>query len=205
MFTTNQVAIVLQGRQAGKKVVIIKQLDEGTKDRPYPHAIVAGVERYPRKVTRRMGQKKLAVRSKVKPFIKVSDYETDMLAKYIVLSLVITSQVVNYSHLFPTRYALELEGLKNTLSADTFKEPSQREDAKKNIKKLFEDRYTTGKNKWFFQALRVRPHSYLLFMQHSQISLVLSSFSYWCPNQNIVCNMIMHTTRVTFAHVGFAV
>lgn len=50
---------------------MIKQLDEGTKERPYPHAIVAGVERYPRKVTRRMGQKKLALRSKVKPFIKV--------------------------------------------------------------------------------------------------------------------------------------
>jgi large subunit ribosomal protein L27e len=34
-------------------------VDEGSKERPYPHAIVAGVERYPR-------------RSKVKPFIKVS-------------------------------------------------------------------------------------------------------------------------------------
>ena len=66
-----QVAIVLQGRQAGKKVVVIKQLDEGSKERPFPHAIVAGIERYPRKVTRRMGQKKLAHRSKVKPFIKV--------------------------------------------------------------------------------------------------------------------------------------
>ena len=61
----------MQGRQAGKKVVVIKQLDEGTKERPYPHAIVAGVERYPRKVTKRMGAKKLAKRSKVKPFIKV--------------------------------------------------------------------------------------------------------------------------------------
>ncbi|KAF9453386.1 hypothetical protein P691DRAFT_792835 [Macrolepiota fuliginosa MF-IS2] len=142
-----QVAIVLQGRQAGKKVVIIKQLDEGTKDRPYPHAIVAGVERYPRKVTRRMGQKKLALRSKVKPFIKV----------------------VNYSHLFPTRYALELEGLKGIVSADTFKEPTQREDAKKNIKKLLEDRYTTGKNKWFFQALRVR-RNYNRWVAHSLIA-----------------------------------
>lgn len=76
MLTLNQVAIVLQGRQAGKKVVIIRQQDDGTKDRPYPHAIVAGIERYPRKVTRRMGQKKVAVRSKVKPFIKVSLYSS---------------------------------------------------------------------------------------------------------------------------------
>jgi large subunit ribosomal protein L27e len=64
-------------------------------------------------------------------------------------------KVVNYSHLFPTRYALELEGLKGSVSNDTFKEVSQREDAKKNIKKQLEDRYTSGKNKWFFQPLRV--------------------------------------------------
>ncbi|KAJ3511806.1 hypothetical protein NLJ89_g3885 [Agrocybe chaxingu] len=132
VYKPGKVAIVLQGRQAGKKVVVIKQLDEGTKEIPFPHAIVAGVERYPRKVTRRMGQKKVAHRSKVKPFIKI----------------------INYSHLFPTRYALELEGLKNSVSADTFKEPSQREAAKKTIKKLLEDRYTSGKNKWFFQPLR---------------------------------------------------
>lgn len=41
------------------------------------------------------------------------------------------------------------------MAAETFKEPSQREDAKKQVKKLFEDRYASGKNKWFFQPLRV--------------------------------------------------
>lgn len=65
-------------------------------------------------------------------------------------------QVINYSHLFPTRYAFELEGLKGSASVETFKEPSQREDAKKNIKKQLEERYQSGKNKWFFQPLRVR-------------------------------------------------
>ncbi|EGO01146.1 hypothetical protein SERLA73DRAFT_134389 [Serpula lacrymans var. lacrymans S7.3] len=132
VYKPGKVALILQGRQAGKKVVVIKQMDEGTKERPYPHAIVAGIERYPRKVTRSMGAKKVAKRSKVKPFIKV----------------------VNYSHLFPTRYALELEGLKGSVAAETFKEPSQREDSRKTIKKLLEERYTSGKNKWFFQPLR---------------------------------------------------
>ncbi|KAK2460862.1 hypothetical protein APHAL10511_007332 [Amanita phalloides] len=132
VYKAGKVAIILQGRQAGRKVVVIKQLDEGTKERRYPHAIVAGIERYPRKVTRRMGQSKVAKRNKIKPFIKV----------------------VNYSHLFPTRYALELEGLRNILSADTFKEPSQRENAKKDIKKLLEERYTSGKNPWFFKPLK---------------------------------------------------
>ena len=64
-------------------------------------------------------------------------------------------KTVNYSHLFPTRYALELEGLKGVVAAETFKEPTQRENARKNIKKLLEERYQSGKNKWFFQALRV--------------------------------------------------
>ena len=126
---------MLSGRQAGKKVVVIKQLDEGTKERPYPHAIVAGIERYPLKVTKRMGAKKIAKRSKVKPFIKV----------------------VNYNHLMPTRYTLELEGLKNTVTSDTFKEVSQREEAKKNVKKVLEDRYTSGKNRWFFTPLSMFP------------------------------------------------
>jgi hypothetical protein len=64
-------------------------------------------------------------------------------------------KVVNYSHLFPTRYALELESLKGSVTGDTFKEPTHREDAKKNIKKIFEERYLSGKNKWFFSPLRV--------------------------------------------------
>lgn len=58
------------------------------------------------------------------------------------------------THLMPTRYTLELENLKGVLSADTFKEPTQREDAKKTVKKAFEERYTSGKNRWFFTPLR---------------------------------------------------
>ncbi|ORY75720.1 60S ribosomal protein L27-B [Protomyces lactucae-debilis] len=127
-----KVAIVTRGRYAGKKVVIVQPVDNGSKAHPFAHALVAGVERYPLKVTRSMSAKRMAKRSKVKPFVKV----------------------INYNHLMPTRYALELESLKGVISADTFKEPSQREDAKKTIKKSFEERYTSGKNKWFFTPLR---------------------------------------------------
>jgi len=79
-----------------------------------------------------MGAKKVEKRSRIKPFIKV----------------------VNYNHLMPTRYTLELEGLKGVISNDTFKEVSQREDAKKTVKKALEERYTSGKNRWFFTPLR---------------------------------------------------
>ncbi|KAI5798028.1 ribosomal L27e protein family-domain-containing protein [Peziza echinospora] len=127
-----RVAIITRGRYAGKKVVIIKVQEEGTKIHPFGHALVAGIERYPSKVTKRMSKKTVTKRSKVKPFIKA----------------------VNFNHIMPTRYTLELEGLKNIISQDTFKEPSQREDAKKTIKKALEERYTSGKNRWFFQQLR---------------------------------------------------
>ncbi|EPE36020.1 60S ribosomal protein L27 [Glarea lozoyensis ATCC 20868] len=127
-----RVAIITRGRYAGKKVVIIQPQDAGNKSHPYPHALVAGIERYPSQITRRMSKTRQEKRSKVKPFIKV----------------------INYNHLMPTRYTLELEGLKGAITADTFKEVSQREDAKKVVKKALEERYTSGKNRWFFTPLR---------------------------------------------------
>ncbi|KAJ2355739.1 60S ribosomal protein L27B [Coemansia sp. RSA 2618] len=127
-----KVVIILQGRYAGKKAVIVKNFDEGTKERPYPHAIVAGIERYPLKVTRAMDKKKVAARSRVKPFIKV----------------------VNYAHLMPTRYSLELEDIKTAVTSETLQEPSQRTAAKKAVRSSLEKRYVAGKNKWFFTKLR---------------------------------------------------
>ena len=79
-----------------------------------------------------MGTKRQQKRSKIKPFIKL----------------------VNYNHIMPTRYTLELEGLKGVVSNDTFKEVSQREEAKKQVKKVLEERYGSGKNRWFFTPLR---------------------------------------------------
>jgi len=45
--------IVLQGRYAGKKAVIVKNMDEGTSGRQYGHALVCGLSKEPRKVCRR--------------------------------------------------------------------------------------------------------------------------------------------------------
>jgi large subunit ribosomal protein L27e len=63
-------------------------------------------------------------------------------------------QAINYNHLMPTRYVLELDSLKGAVSQDTLKEDSQKVDAKKNVKKVFEQKYAAGQNKWFFQSLR---------------------------------------------------
>jgi len=79
-----RVCVLLTGRQAGKKGVIVKTTEEGTKARKFPHALVAGIEKYPRRVTKRMSKKKIQKKTNIKPFVKN----------------------VNLNHLMPTRYVV---------------------------------------------------------------------------------------------------
>uniref|UniRef100_A0A8W4FKY3 Large ribosomal subunit protein eL27 n=1 Tax=Sus scrofa TaxID=9823 RepID=A0A8W4FKY3_PIG len=67
-----KVVLVLAGRYSGRKAVIVKNTDDGTSDQPYSHALVAGIDRYPRKVTAAMGKKKIAKSSKIQSFVKYS-------------------------------------------------------------------------------------------------------------------------------------
>jgi large subunit ribosomal protein L27e len=127
-----KVVLVLSGRYAGRKAVIVRTFDDGSKERKYPHAIVAGINRYPRKVTKTMSKKKVALRSRIKPFLKN----------------------VNFTHLMPTRYGLDID-LKSFVTPDALRDPTKRIAARKKIKKLFQERYNSGKNKWFFSKLRL--------------------------------------------------
>merc|ERR1711937_64599 len=127
-----KVVIVLSGRYAGKKAVIVKHFDEGDAQRPYGHALVAGVERAPLKVTKRMSKKLVAKRSKVKPFLKL----------------------INYNHLMPTRYSLDVALDKEKITKACFKDPASKFAARRSAKAAFEERYKTGNNPWFFQKLR---------------------------------------------------
>ena len=56
--------------------------DDGTTEKQYSHALVAGIERYPRKVTKRMAKKRIKQKSKIKAFVRV----------------------YNFNHLMPTRW-----------------------------------------------------------------------------------------------------
>ena len=70
-------------------------------------------------------------------------------------------KVVNYTHLMPTRYKIDVE-LKSVVTTDLINgsaaNPTARTNARKEVKKLLEEKYNTslktGKNKWFFQKLR---------------------------------------------------
>jgi large subunit ribosomal protein L27e len=126
-----KVVVVLNGRYAGRKAVIVRNYDDGSQTRSYGHALVAGVSRYPLKVTRGMGKKRADKRSKVTPFVKL----------------------INYNHLMPTRYSLDVD-LKGTLDFDKLKDPTQRKKARGEVRKRFQERYLTGKNRWFFTKLR---------------------------------------------------
>merc|ERR1719155_170569 len=79
---TGRICVLTGGRMAGKKSLIVKTFDEGTKARPFPHALVAGVAKAPMKVTKAMSKKKVQKRQKCKAFVKY----------------------VNYNHIMPTRY-----------------------------------------------------------------------------------------------------
>lgn len=49
---------MLNGRFAGRKAVVIRTFDDGAKDRKFGHALIAGIDRAPRKVTKKMDDKK---------------------------------------------------------------------------------------------------------------------------------------------------
>ncbi len=134
-----KIVICLHGRFAGKKAVILQTNDQGSHKHKYGHAIVAGIEKTPRKVTKRMGTKKIASRSKITPFIKL----------------------VNYRHLLPTRYAIDIgESAKSKIDSTAFSTSATKEDnpearkaSRAALKKAFEDKYVAGKSRWFFQKL----------------------------------------------------
>ncbi|KAI3921427.1 hypothetical protein MKW98_013361 [Papaver atlanticum] len=127
----NKAVIVLQGRFAGRKAVIVKQFDEGTRERPYGHCLVAGIMKYPKKVIRKDSAKKTAKKSRVKAFIKV----------------------VNYNHIMPTRYTLDVD-LKDVVTPDVLTTRDKKVTAAKETKKRLEERFRIGKNRWFFTKLR---------------------------------------------------
>lgn len=126
-----RVVILLTGRHAGKKAAIVRNYDDGAGGRRYGHALVVGLARAPRKVTRKSSEAKQAKASKLRAFVKV----------------------VNYTHVMPTRYTLDVD-LKGAVGADATESSAKRADARKAAKELLEEKFKTGKNRWFFTKLR---------------------------------------------------
>ncbi|XP_043431109.1 60S ribosomal protein L27-like [Prionailurus bengalensis] len=97
-----KVVLVLVRRYSGHKMVIMKNIDDVTSDRPYNLALVAGTDHSPLKVTAAISKKKIAKRSKIKSFMKV----------------------YNYNHLVPTRYSMDITLDKAVINKDVFRDPA---------------------------------------------------------------------------------
>ena len=139
---SGKVVIVLAGRHAGKKAVVVKTIEDGDDDKRFSHCLVAGIARGPRKVTRGMSKKKVEKRSRtMKPFVKY----------------------INVRHVFPTRYVVDMD-LKKAVDEADLASAERKVDVKKGLKKIFEDKYLNQKavtsekkaagSNYFFQKLR---------------------------------------------------
>ncbi len=61
-------------------------------------------------------------------------------------------KVANYQHIMPTRYTLEVE-LKGVVTADCIDNSTKKVEANKEAKALLEEKFKSGKNRWFFAKL----------------------------------------------------
>jgi len=131
-----KIVVLLSGRYAGRKAVVVKLSEEGTKERPYGHALVVGLEKVPLPVSKSMSIKKIKKRSRVKPFVKYT----------------------NFNHIMPTRYVVDFD-FKNLVDHASMKKADARKSARKGLRKMFEERYMErSKNspglQYLYQKLR---------------------------------------------------
>ena len=113
---------MLNGRYTGKKTIVVEAFDVGSRARPFGHALVAGVDLAPLKVTKKMSKKKIAKRTRVKPFVKY----------------------MNYNHIMPTRYSVPSElGAQTFVTDQQVDTPDGRIEAKKFIKKVLQEKFVS--------------------------------------------------------------
>lgn len=135
---TGKVVILLTGRYAGKKAIVVSTHEKNAK-RPFSHVLVAGLERGPRQVTKAMGKHIILRRSRVKSFVKY----------------------VNVAHIMPTRYQVSDIEVKSVATPERVDKISLRKQVRGSLKSLFTKAYLAKKNDknvagqtYFFSKLR---------------------------------------------------
>jgi large subunit ribosomal protein L27e len=128
--------ILLNGRHAGKKAVVLTAQLEPSDARKYPHAVVLGIERYPKKLTKDMPQEALVKRTQVRCFVKT----------------------VNFNHLLLTRHTLKDEDFWNKIKIPTLIESvadaGRKKPALEAVSTTLRQKYLNGKHPWFFKPLQ---------------------------------------------------
>ena len=144
-YKPGKVVLVLKGKNAGSKGIIVKSNYESVKDRKYPHCIVLGLSKGPRKPTKRNLAK---LQAKIKKLESSKD-SNDRLTK--LRSFGVFIKTYNMSHLLATRYTVkedfgiskQLEKLENVekkvredKAAIDAKEKTKKEENAKDLENL---------------------------------------------------------------------
>ena len=100
-YKPGKVVVVLNGRNAGSKGIIVKSNYENTKDKKYPHCVVVGLSKGPRKPTK----KNIA---KLQARIRKLESQSDVTDRLNALkSFGVFIKTYNMSHLLATRYTIK--------------------------------------------------------------------------------------------------
>ena len=134
-YKPGKVVVVLNGRYAGSKGIIVKSNYESVKDRKYPHCIVVGLSKGPRKPTKK-NLAKLQAKIKKLEASKDSNDRINALKSFGVFI-----KTYNMSHLLATRYTVKEDfGINKSLEKVDSLEKKVKEDkalieAKEKVKK----------------------------------------------------------------------
>ena len=177
-YKPGKVVVVLNGRFAGHKGIIVKSNYESGKDRKYPHCLVVGLSKGPRKATKK-NLAKLQDKIKKLEAAKDSNERVNTLKSFGVFI-----KTYNMSHLLATRYTVKEDfGVNKTLekldnlekkvkedkNAIDAKEKSKKEDANtkdlENLKAKFGNDVNEYKNEVKNAKAKVGSEMYKRFMQ----------------------------------------
>ena len=134
-YKPGKVVVVLNGRYAGRKGIIVKSNYESVRDRKYPHCMVVGLSKGPRNPTKRNLAK---LQEKIKK-LETSKDDNDRLNTLKTFGVFI--KTYNMTHLLATRYQVKEDfGISKTLEKldnleKKVKEDKAAIDAKEKAKK----------------------------------------------------------------------
>mmetsp|Transcript_2465 Transcript_2465/g.5892 ORF Transcript_2465/g.5892 Transcript_2465/m.5892 type:complete len:151 (-) Transcript_2465:3087-3539(-) len=145
-FKSGRVVLILRGRFAGSKAIILTK-NSNFNPKLVQTFLVAGIQKYPQNISRKMSLKKISKKSRMKIFIKK----------------------INMNHVFPTRFFIDLNKINNELINEKIEDykdliekkvenketlTKEKQNFSSFLKNLFLDQFFSGKQKWFFKKLK---------------------------------------------------
>ena len=142
-FKMGRIVIILNGRHAGKKAIVIKDKISSVTNSLSNNIRIIGIKNFPSKNIRTKKTSTIDSKRGIKVFLKL----------------------INKNHVLPTRYFVDLNPdqqiLVSNISNSFFNKKMNKDASDKfleeniwQINNIFMDKYFSGKNKWFFKKLK---------------------------------------------------